>query len=87
MGNVLLFARDEDIVSRQNPAVIQALGLMKEALATLDRGGAGCTTFACHLSMAIDLADDRPIPMSEEECQTMLEQLASPCPGRTAGSL
>lgn len=75
MGNVVPFGRDEDILSRGNPAVRQALHLMKEALATLDRGGAGCTAFACHLSLAIDVAEEQPIPKNEEECQVMLEEL------------
>ncbi len=75
MGNVVPFGRDEDIVSRGNPAVRQALRLMKEALATLDRGGAGCTAFACHLSLAIDVAEEQPVPKNEEECQAMLDEL------------
>ncbi len=75
MGNVVPFGRDEDIVCRENPAVVKAVRLMKEALATLDRGGAGCTAFACHLSFAIDVAEQAPVPKNEKECQAMLDAL------------
>ncbi|GAA0309292.1 hypothetical protein GCM10009087_19170 [Sphingomonas oligophenolica] len=81
MGNIIPFGRDEDIVCRGNPAVVKAVRLMKEALATLDRGGAGCTAFACHLSLAIDVAEQAPLPKDEEECQAMLDALLASEPG------
>jgi hypothetical protein len=88
MGNVVPFGCDEDIVSRGDLAVRQALRLMKEALATLDRGGAGCTAFACHLSLAIDVTEERPIPKSEEECEAMLDDLLAPTAGaHSAGKI
>lgn len=38
----------------------QAVRLMMASLALLDQAGAGATTYACHLSMAIDtLENDR----------------------------
>jgi hypothetical protein len=75
MGNVVPFGRDEDVVKRGSPAVIKALSLMKDALATLDSGGAGFTSFACHLSLAIDLAEAQPVPQTEQECQSILDDL------------
>jgi hypothetical protein len=48
---------------------------MKEALEILDRGGAGLTAFACHLSLAIDVAEERPVPTTEEEFEAMWAEL------------
>ncbi len=38
----------------------QAVDLMERALALLDGAGHGATSFACHLSLAIDVAHGEP---------------------------
>ena len=74
MGDVITLGHAEDIESRKNPAVRQALPLMKEALALLDAGGAGWTTGARNLSLAIDRAEERPVHQTEEEFLAMLDE-------------
>jgi hypothetical protein len=78
MGNVMSIVRDEELVSAADPAVVKAVSLMKEALEILDRGGAGLTAFACHLSLAIDVAEQRPLPTTEEEFEAMWAELPAP---------
>jgi hypothetical protein len=78
MGNVMSIVRDEEFVSAGDPAVVKAVSLMKEALEILDRGGAGLTTFACHLSLAIDVAEERPVATTEEEFEAMWAELPAP---------
>nr|WP_281124202.1 hypothetical protein [Sphingomonas sp. AR_OL41] len=78
MGNAMSIVRDEELVSAADPAVVKAVSLMREALEILDRGGAGLTAFACHLSLAIDVAEQRPVPTTEEEFEAMWAELPAP---------
>jgi hypothetical protein len=78
MENVMSIVRDGDLVNPGDPAVKRAVSLMKEALEILDLGGAGLTAFACHLSLAIDVAEQRPCPKSEEEFEAMWAELPAP---------
>ena len=88
MGNVIPLDRHEDGERQSNPALRRALALMKEALAILDAGGAGVTTLACHLSLAIDRAEENPGPRTEEECQAMLDGMTASAAGAyTAGKI
>ena len=86
MGEVVALNSVEDIESVRNPAVRAALPLMKQALAVLDAGGAGFTTVACNLSLAIDRAEERTMPTAEEAfLAVMPEQLASAFEAKASG--
>jgi hypothetical protein len=78
MENIMSIVRYEEFVSAGDPAVTRAVSLMKEALDILDRGGAGLTAFACHLSLAIDVAEQRPVPATEEEFEAKWAELPTP---------
>ncbi|CAN5497325.1 hypothetical protein BH10PSE12_BH10PSE12_07960 [soil metagenome] len=65
-------------MERNSGCVEEALALMRDALALLDRAGAGATPYACHLSMAIDVAEGHPVASNEEACRrVVLEEARS----------
>ena len=49
--------------------VAEAIAMMKNALHLLDSAGAGYTDFACHLCMAIEVGEGRPLAGYDEDCR------------------
>lgn len=62
-------------MERDDARVAQALAMMKNALNLLDLAGAGFTSFACHLSMAIDVAEGRPTAGDDANSLLLIAEL------------